>query len=221
MFGIPWKLYIVIISFGLNVKSMNSDDEFTTKCNQLSDNQLHLITCFMTNINTIKLVMIYDQNLNNSILLFVYNNWAQQLYQHFTVPIIIEKYDLKYEPYAYDYSELFSWQGERFTLRPTQNSTTVKFNDMPKIQYSERFRQYLGIIVLCDNQNTLMKYIEGTARSPFQTPNSKYLIGTINDDIAGATNNNNTIVIELILNRLWKNYGLPRLVILSICQDLV
>lgn len=113
-------------------------------------------------------------------------------------------------------AESYSWHGDRFTLRPNQQmklnvkseSATASDQHLVKIEDED-----LGALVIIENITLLNGFLNGPARRPFLVPRKDYII------VLKSIHTNWRATVSVVLQKLWEEYGLYKVLILAPCNS--
>lgn len=112
-------------------------------------------------------------------------------------------------------SDRFDWQGD--VIVPRKPSTVRRKRQLATFNHKDStFRKdepQAGSIVIVANITVLDEYLVGTARSPFRTPRSSYII------ILRNAHDDWQEDVERVLRKLWRVYGIVNALLLAPCLD--
>lgn len=135
-------------------------------------------------------------------------------------PFVFDVIDLESEGPIVSDIESFSWQGEVFEKRPNQlNKISDKkrrkrsLPDLNDVILERRDDIVTGVFVIVENISTIDDFLVGSPRKPFHDPRRIYIITITN---AGEPNFEK-ITID-VLTKLWKDYGIALVILLTPCQ---
>lgn len=133
-----------------------------------------------------------------------------------------------YDEIEINFANTFSWQGEKFEFRKDQMShisfrnrraTSLDYllpvdhlpNDHIPIREDET---ELAAYVMVENITVLNDYLTGTARRPFLFPRRLYILTIFKSD-----ERDYQMLADLVLEKLWRDYGIVNLLLMSPCND--
>lgn len=183
-------------------------------CDKFSMNHMKIMECNNVQIHLLKVITLKkDANVESEYIESFRNGLMQGLDRILQVPVILRNFSLAYEEEIYDYTELFSRSGIKFEIRETQKNKTLIYDGQDFANHSYKDQGYVGIIVLVEDLHILDDYLEGSVRPPFQSTEGLYTIFVM------ATENNSRNILERVLEKLWRNYGILIAVVVFVCQD--
>lgn len=137
----------------------------------------------------------------------------------FNVKVSYKMLTTHFEYAKVSFSEMFSWQGEEFERRPGQNTVLVYRKkrssdaDTPSSWPKRTDKPRARVFVIAENIRTIDEYLVGSARFPFRHPRQLYVIA-----ITTVTEPNFDAICEKVLEKLWKDYGIGNVVIITPCN---
>lgn len=183
-------------------------------CDKFSVNHLKIIECNNRNRNDLKVITIEkDANVKSEYIDSFMNGLIPSLVETMFIPVTIRNFSLAYEEEIYDYSELFSRSGTMFNLREKQRNKTLIYDGQAFANHSYKNQAHTGVIVLVENIETLDDYLEGSVRPPFHSTQALYTIFVM------VQEDNTESIVERVLEKLWRDYGILIALIAFVCQD--
>lgn len=132
----------------------------------------------------------------------------------------VTRYDIDNENDVIGESDRFDWQGEIIVSRKSR-SRFKRQSEINKLE-SDTFRKdesQSGYIVVVSNITVLDDYLVGTARSPFRSPRSSFII------LVRYETKDWKEQVHRVLRKLWLVYGIVNAVLMTPClgttEDLV
>lgn len=132
-------------------------------------------------------------------------------------------------------SDHYNWQGTPFPLRPAQqpaNRTRRKRQTASSSTATpgRKDEPEQGILVIVETIQVLIKYLTGSARSPFRSPRDNYIVIVrfVNAVASDPNDKKNTTttddrswseMVEIILQRMWTEYGIENVFLMAPCID--
>lgn len=109
-------------------------------------------------------------------------------------------------------TQSYSWLGEKFTLRPNQqiDYTIQNVSSSPLVEIED---EDLGAVVIIENITLLNEFLVGPARRPFLVPRKDYVI------VLRYVHENWRSTAAAVLQRLWENYGIYKILLMAPCND--
>lgn len=140
----------------------------------------------------------------------------QESNQRFGNPAIVHYLDPSYEEPTYDYLELFSWTGEKLPLREGQVNSTMVIHNYQRLSSLQKDESNFLVFVTIDSIDSLDQFLRGSPRKPFHKTRGRYVVAIAEEysDIFYSK-------AASILRRMWVDYGIHRILLLSSCQDQV
>lgn len=128
-------------------------------------------------------------------------------------------YDTDFEPPFFEYSDIYSWHGEKFRTRPNQHSRAshidslrnTKFDIEPEIK-TKAVRH--GVFVIAESVAVLDDYLQGSPRNPFRLVRRLVIIV-----ITNTNEPNFDELVRKLLRKLWRDYGMVRVVLITPCNN--
>lgn len=116
------------------------------------------------------------------------------------------------------FSETFSWQGEKFVRRPGEKSHIVyrkrRDLDSPRLTWSRpKYKTEERNFVIAENIRIIDEYLVGSPRRPFRFPTHVFIIA-----ITSANEPHFDSICMNVLEKLWNNYGIGNIIIITPCQ---
>lgn len=171
-----------------------------------------LMLCVFTGVNLIKVTVIGNNTDDTSDFL---DSVLIDLPKYFNVTYLVEVLPLDNEHPVYSDREQFSNEGEFFDLRPIQKKKSKKIHRVNNGSDPDFLRDTVGnmfgVIVITSDLSSLDKYLIGTARNPFRNPNGFYIICIL--ESLDKTNTWTVKVLDSVLERLWRYYGILKVVV--------
>lgn len=195
-------LALIVIAVAIDTGSL-----FSTKL-------MRIMECVNVDRSLIHFVVLTRNSTRNNHV----EDYANQIIpnlERLNAPYIIKYVDLNYEYEVIDYSELFSWSGEKFEIRKSQvnkSITTDGIEAAHPFRYTRSVTSSATILVTEDIQ-VLNEYLVGTPRSPFYNPSSVFNIIILEkpDDAEPK--------IRKIVAKLWRQYGIIIAVLIFTSED--
>lgn len=131
------------------------------------------------------------------------------------IPYFIQLRDLNYEYEVIDYSELFSWTGEKFEIRKTQINKTITYAGLEAAHPGRYIKDVTSsaTILVTEDIHNLHEYLVGSVRSPFYNPSSVFNIFILEKPDEAD------IKVRQVLGKLWRSYGIIIAVLLFTCEQ--
>ncbi|KAL5292459.1 hypothetical protein ACFFRR_011338 [Megaselia abdita] len=131
------------------------------------------------------------------------------------VPFMIKQFHNGYEMPVIDFTERFSWAGEKFEFRPTQENQTVIFDGIDTAHPGKTYIELKSssVLIIVEDIDVLDDYLEGSVRPPFQVPRTIYNI------FIASRKEGSEGKIEKVLRKLWRNYGIIVAILVFMCED--
>lgn len=116
------------------------------------------------------------------------------------------------------FSETFSWQGEKFVRRPGEKSHILyrKKRDLDSSRHSwsqPKHKTDERNFVIAENIRIIDEYLVGSPRRPFRFPTHVFVIA-----ITSANEPHFDSICMNVLEKLWNNYGIGNIIIITPCQ---
>ncbi|KAL5280708.1 hypothetical protein ACFFRR_004614, partial [Megaselia abdita] len=178
-------------------------------CEDFTPHLLKIITCVNMNRSFLKIIMLTK----NSSKSFIVERFINEMIESLDVPVLLKHYHNGFEFEVIDYSELFSWSGEEYYLRPGQKNQKVILNGTEFAHQDHDFKeiQSAGIILVSENLNIFDEYLSGSPRPPFQFPRMVFSFLILERSESNR-------ILE-ILSKMWRSYGILTSVLVLTCDD--
>lgn len=203
-------LFLGVEMFYTNILVFVSAISAQNLCSKFTPNIKKILDCVNVNKNVIKIV-----NLKNESSGIAADDFVNEMIPNLDIPVQYSDYDDQFEYLRIDFTELYSWTGEMFQLRKTQENQEI-ITDGVSIAHpyqSLRGADSASIILVVENIDILEDYLTGTVRSPFHSTRATFnlVILTLEDNILER--------VTRILGSIWRNYGIILAVLIFTCED--
>lgn len=135
-------------------------------------------------------------------------------------PIIISQTRLNFEEPQIAFEDTFAWRGGKLPLRNNETHFRVRRSVIANIEDEVVSRKYhrkdepeMGALVVVEHIVLLDEYLVGTARRPFRDPRKYYIIVVRHIESGWKER------AALVMERLWKDYGVINALIMAPCSD--
>lgn len=130
-------------------------------------------------------------------------------------PILVSQMPLDYEEHKIALEDTFSWRGGKFPLRTNETHFRTRrsvVTDGSK-RYQRRDEPEQGSLVIVEHIALLDQYLIGSARRPFRDPRKYYILVVRHIEPEWKEQ------ASLVMERLWKDYGIINALIMAPCAD--
>lgn len=191
--------------------SLTSDIAVTIISDTIKDESFYDITSKLLNQLFSSIFSLMQLTVSSS-----YNKLYFQLKFTADHSIQLSNVNLDFEETFLRYSETFSWSGQRFQLRPKETHYRMKRHFA--IAYYRTIQTYhtepiLGSFVIIDNMKIFENYLVGTPRKPFNSPRRYFIIAV------REIEENWKVTGSMLLEKLWKLYGIGNVLLTAPCLD--
>lgn len=117
----------------------------------------------------------------------------------------MKRFDSRYEHKVIDYTELYSWTGQKFKLRETQNNQIITYDGIDVAHPQPKYQGESAVFIIVDNIDILDDYLEGPIWEPFDVPSMIYHIFVVEKTEQAEECQKK---VEIVLRKMWRNYGI-------------
>lgn len=134
------------------------------------------------------------------------------------VKVSLRVLDTDFEQQNVSYAETYSWQGEKFSERPSNNSKLVhrkkrSLDSEPDRSWAKRTDEpEAGIFIIAESIAIIDDYLIGSPRPPFQFPRQIFIIS-----ITNPSEKDFDVICKKVLEKLWLDYAIANVVIITPC----